>query len=194
MALSSSATDKELVERACDGDGDAITLLVERYSPRLHRYLTRLVGRPEQAEDLLQDTWLRVMEKLDSFRIDRPFAPWLYAVARNRAIDILRRQSRQGRKEPHYRAEDGTFTDPLDLVADPAPSALDELSERDLLGHVQKTLAALPPELREVLSLRFEAQFRLDDIARVLRLPSSTVKSRLYRGLEQLRLRVESIR
>ena len=194
MALSSSATDKELVELARSGDGDAITLLVDRYSPRLHRYLTRLVGRPEQAEDLLQDTWLRVMEKLDSFRIDRPFAPWLYAVARNRAIDILRRQSRQGRKEPHSRAEDGTFTDPLDLVADPAPSTLDDLSERDLLGHVQKTLAALPRELREVLSLRFEAQFRLDDIARVLRLPSSTVKSRLYRGLEQLRLRVEGIR
>jgi RNA polymerase sigma-70 factor (ECF subfamily) len=187
-------SDKELVEFARGGDGDAIALLVNRYSPRLHRYLTRMVGRPEQAEDRLQDTWLRVMEKLDSFRADRPFAPWLYAVARNRAIDILRRQARQGHKEPHYPADDGTFTDPLNRVADPAPSTLEDLSERDLLGHVQKTLAALPAELREVLSLRFEAQLRLDDIARTLDLPSSTVKSRLYRGLEQLRLRVEELR
>ncbi len=62
------------------------------------------------------------------------------------------------------------------------------------MEHVEKTLAGLPFELREVLTLRFQEELRLDDIAQVLGLPSSTVKSRLYRGLEQLRLRVERIR
>ena len=96
VQISSSATDKELVQLARRGQTDAITLLVERYSPRLHRYLIRLAGSPTLADDLLQDTWLRVMERLDSFRPDRPFAPWLFTVARNRAIDILRKQNRQG--------------------------------------------------------------------------------------------------
>ena len=191
MAISHDATDKELAQRSRQGDEEAITLLVERYSPRLHRYLTRLGGDPAMAEDVLQDTWLRVMERIDSYDPGRPFAPWLFAVARNRALDLLRQRTRQGRRVEPVNVDDDFQADPLDLLADGSPSVLDQLAERDLYERVEQTFGALPSELREVLTLRFHEQFRLEDIARVLRLPSSTVKSRLYRALEQLRLRTE---
>ena len=194
MALSAETTDKDLVQQARQGNGDAITLLVKRYSPQLFRFLTRTTGQPDLAEDLLQDTWLRVMEKLDRYHTDKPFAPWLYTVARNLAIDKLRRLGRQGKKAEPRLTEDGALDDPVELAADSAPSALENLEKQNLLEHVERTLAGLPFELREVLTLRFQEELQLEEIAQVVGLPSSTVKSRLYRGLEQLRLRVERIR
>ena len=194
VQISSSASDKELVRWARRGQSDAITLLVERYSPRLHRYLIRLAGSTTLAEDLLQDTWLRVMERLDSFRTDRPFAPWLFTVARNRAIDVLRKQSRQGHQLKPRATDEGSGVDPVEMISDNARSVLDQLTDDDLYKHAELALNALQPELQEVICLRFQEEMKLDVMARLLGLPPSTVKSRLYRGLEQLRLQMEHLR
>jgi RNA polymerase sigma-70 factor (ECF subfamily) len=195
--VSSQATDAELVRRARRGEGEAIGRLVERYSPRLLRYLQRLVSDPALAEDLLQDTWLRVVERLDRYNAALPFVTWLYAVARNAAIDVLRQRARQarllGREATPWQTDEGEVLEPLEQAADPAPSALEVLSERDLEQRVEALFATLPLHYREALALRFQDGMQLEEIARLLRVPLSTVKTRVQRGLILLRQRVEGM-
>lgn len=192
-ALESTATDTELAQWARQGDNEAIAHLVDRYSHRLYRYLLRLVGDTALAEDLLQDTWLRVMERLDRYNPKHPFAVWLFVVARNCAIDALRRRARmEQRAEPRQRVE-GPPVDVIEQLPDGAASLLDRLAEQDLHERVLSVFSALPLRYREVLTLRFHQELRIREIAQVLRIPLSTVKTRLDRGLALLRQRVEGM-
>lgn len=186
-----AGTDVELLEAARGGDREAISQLVERYSPRLLRYLRRMAGEVDAADDLLQDTWLRVVERLDQHRKGRPFAPWLFSVAHNCAIDWMRRRRGQPQFATAYEDEAGEREHPLDRVASGERSALDALSEEALYERVALLLPALPPRYREVLSLRFEEEMTLKEVAVVVGVPISTVKTRARRGLALLRRRLE---
>lgn len=189
----STATDTELVPAARQGDGEAITRLVERHSPRLYRYLTRLVNDPTLAEDLLQETWLRVVERLDQYDRRHPFGVWLFAVAHHCAIDTLRRRGRQGFQVEPQENEEGEVLDPVERIADPAPSVLERLAERELEERVAKMFVHLPAHYRQVLALRFQEGMQLEQISHVLRLSLSTVKTRVQRGLRLLRQRLEQM-
>lgn len=167
------------------GDPAALAALLARYQNRLYRYLLRMVRQPATAEDLFQQTWLRVAQNIRSFDPRRNFEAWLFRVARNLAIDHLRR----------YRPE--SLDDPLptgDLPGEqlraPDPGAFQALVAGERARRVATALAALPAIHREVLTLRFEEEMKLEEIAEVLRAPLSTVKSRLRRGLDGLRARL----
>ena len=188
-----ASTDNELVGSARRGEGEAIARLVDRYSSRLHRYLTRLVGEPSLAEDILQDTWLRVMDRLDHYDPARSFAVWLFRVGHNCAIDVLRKQSRQGVFVGAQENEEGEPRDPFEQMPDRGPSALEQLAAEELQAKVAAAFADLPQHYREVLTLRFHEELRLEEIAQVLGAPLSTVKTRVQRGLELLRRRVETL-
>ena len=164
------------------GDLDALTALVERYQNRLYRYLLRLVKQPGAAEDLFQQTWVRVMERIGTYDPQRNFEPWLFSVAHHLAIDYLRR----------YRPE--SLDDPLptgqtreELLPAGEPSALDKLLSAERKGWLAEAMTELPVVYREVLTLRFEEEMKLEEIAAVLVVPLSTVKTRLHRGLKGLR-------
>ena len=197
MPLPASATDVELVDALRRGQGDAIARLVERYSPRLFSYLSRLLDDATQAEDVLQEVWLRVMERLDSYDRNQPFVVWLFAVARHRAIDLLRERSRQTRHLGYpaspQETEEGELLEPLDLVPAESPSPLDHFAVAELEARVDAAFRLLPAHYREVLSLRFHQDLQLDEIARLLRVPLSTVKTRVQRGLLLLRRRAEGL-
>jgi RNA polymerase sigma-70 factor (ECF subfamily) len=175
------------ITRLRRGDSDALAAMVARYQHRLFRYLLHLSRDRTTAEDLFQQTWLRVMEKIGRYDTARRFDGWLFAVARNLAID-------------HFRAR--RFTESLDEPKDstsmrgerrPAAgqNALGSLLESErgaMLAECMRELAAIH---REVLTLRFEEEMKLAEIADVVRIPISTVKSRLSRALEGLRKHVE---
>jgi RNA polymerase sigma-70 factor (ECF subfamily) len=172
------------------GDLDALSALIARYQNRLYRYLLRLVRQPAEAEDLFQQTWLRVSEKIRSYDPSRNFDAWLFTLARNLALDHLRRIRPQSLDEP-VGGDAGGETMVTRLVSsDPAP--LDRMLARERTGHLAVALEDLPVIYREVLSLRFEEEMKLEEIAVVLGAPLSTVKSRLRRSLEQLRGALES--
>jgi RNA polymerase sigma-70 factor (ECF subfamily) len=164
------------------GDRDAFASILARYQNRLYRYLLRWVREPSSAEDLFQQTWLRVIENIDRYDPRRNFEAWLFTVARNVAIDHWRR------RQPGSLDESVGETPSLgeSLPAD-SPGALDQIlcSERTEL--VQRALESQPPVYREILSLRFEEEMKLEEIAEVLSIPLGTVKSRLARALEHLR-------
>lgn len=192
MPKSALTTEQETLRAACLGNGDAITLLVNRHTPRLFRFLCRLVGDAAFAEDLVQDTWLRVIESLDKYNPQHSFSIWILTIARNLATDALRKKGRQGTRVEARASEDGTEIDPIEMLPDNAPSVLEQLNEEDLQERVAAGLAGLPIHYREVLLLRFDEELKIEEVAKALEIPLSTAKTRLHRGLSILRKRLEA--
>jgi RNA polymerase sigma-70 factor (ECF subfamily) len=164
------------------GDPDAFGSLMARYQNRLYRYLYRLVPERSAAEDLFQQTWLKVLESIHRFDPGRNFEAWLFAVARNVAIDHLRRRRLQSLDE--------LFENDIPLLERsraPGAGALEQVLSSEQAALVQSALDSQPAMYREILSLRFEEEMKLEEIAELLSIPLSTVKSRLGRALERLR-------
>jgi RNA polymerase sigma-70 factor, ECF subfamily len=172
--------------RLRSGDMEVIAQLVERYQHRLYRYLLRLVSRPSTAEDLFQQTWLRVMERIQYYDPRRSFEGWLFAVAHNLAIDHLRRRQPESLDEPLPSGETQS-----DLTRSVNPGALELFLSKERAGCVLEAIAELPTAFREVITLRFEEEMKLEEIATVLAMPMGTVKTRLHRALKALRLILE---
>jgi len=169
--------------RLRNGDAEVIMQLVERYQHRLYRYLLRLVSRPSTAEDLFQQTWLRVMERIQFYDPRRSFEGWLFAVAHNLAIDHLRRRQPESLDEPLPSGETQS-----DLTRSERPGALELLLTKERAGCVLEAVSELPIAFREVISLRFEEGMKLEEISTILAIPMGTVKTRLHRALKALRL------
>ncbi|MDD5542018.1 MAG: RNA polymerase sigma factor [Acidobacteriia bacterium] len=189
MPISSTATDVELARGIRQGNPEAVAVLVERYSPRLHRYLAHLVNESAGAEDLLQETWLRVMEHIDSYNVRQPLAAWLFTIAHNCAIDSFRREKKFAARKIAESMEDPS-DDGMDKFPDGRPSVLADLEDQEIQDRTAKFFGVLPAHYREALALRFQQEMPLQEISRVLQIPLSTVKSRLKRGLELLRDRL----
>jgi RNA polymerase sigma-70 factor (ECF subfamily) len=163
-------------------DPDLLDRLIEQYHYRLFRYLLYLTGNREAAEDFFQETWVRVIDRGHQYNGKFKFETWLFTIARNLVIDFQRRKkSLNARLDP----EKGEQTPELEAAHSPSPAdlaAAHEESER-----VTGALSRLPAAYREVLLLRFQEELSLEEIAGVVAAPLSTVKSRLYRGLSELR-------
>jgi RNA polymerase sigma-70 factor (ECF subfamily) len=181
-AWGASVSVEDDVTRLRKGDLDALGALIEQYQTRLYRYLLRLLHEPATAEDLFQQTWIRVAEKIRSYDQKRSFENWLFTVARNLAMDHLRRYRSESLDEPLPSGESR-----LDLLASESSGAADEILEAERNASLASAMETLPVIFREVLSLRFEEDMKLEEIAAILQIPLSTVKSRLRRALEQLR-------
>ena len=172
--------------RVRKGDLEALAVVMDEYQGRLLRYLVRLVKEQAIAEDLFQLTWLRVMEKIRSYDSARDFAPWLFTIARHLALDHLRRYQPESLDEPLPSGDSRE-----ELLPSEATGAMDTLLAEERAILVAQAMLELPLIFREVLSLRFEEEMKLEEIADFLRIPLSTVKSRLRRGLDGLRLKLE---
>jgi RNA polymerase sigma-70 factor, ECF subfamily len=167
-------------------DPDLLDRLIEQYQHRLLRYLTYLSGNRELAEDLFQETWIRVLERGHQYDGRHEFSTWLYAVARNLTIDYLRKTnpvSLDGLMEDDEHA-------PFEL-ADGRPTAWEIVQQHEQAERIGAALLSIPAEYRETVVLRFQEGLALDEIATVTGAPLGTVKSRLYRGLNMLMSRLK---
>jgi len=164
-------------------DPELLDRLIERYQHRLLRYLVFLTGNRELAEDIFQETWMRVMERGRQYNGKAKFDTWLFAIARHLVIDWSRKKTTTSLEalQEQYGAE-YTFDVPSN-----GPSPFDAVTSRENRETVQAALAQLDSLHREVLVLRFHEELSLEEIATVTNAPLSTVKSRLYRGLAALR-------
>jgi RNA polymerase sigma-70 factor (ECF subfamily) len=176
----------ETIAHVRSGDPDALTDLLARYQHRLYRFLARLVQDSAAAEDLFQQTWLRVMQTIGKYDARSRFDTWLFSVAHNLAIDYLRRQ--RGRS---LDVADETGS-PAEKLVSAGPNALEQLLDWERGTLLAAAINELPAIHREVISLRFEEGMKLEQIAEVSGVPLSTVKSRLQRALESLRARLEA--
>jgi RNA polymerase sigma-70 factor, ECF subfamily len=164
-------------------DPNLLDRLIEQHQQRLYRYLLFLTGDPALAEDLFQETWIRVLERGHQYNAKSKFESWLFAIARHLVIDVSRRKKMSSLDELSDPESDQHYEPPDDRSV----SALQLLVTRENEEAVQLSLLKIPAYYREVLLLRFHEELGLEEIATVLATPLSTVKSRLYRGLEALK-------
>ncbi|MBB5339942.1 RNA polymerase sigma factor [Tunturiibacter gelidoferens] len=164
--------------------------LIELYQHRLLRYLLFLTGKREVAEDLFQETWMRVLLRGAQYNGKARFDTWLFTIARNLVIDLSRKRVLASLDEMGEGKEDER---PFE-VAMSGPSPLEQFQSRENCAEVGEVLLKLEPSYREVLVLRFYEELSLEEIATVTRAPLSTVKSRLYRGLAALKPEMEQLR
>jgi len=186
LSFSSLMTDdtKFIARGLKQRDPELLDLLIEQYQFRLFRYLLHLTGSRERAEDFFQETWVRVLERGSQYDGRWKFEAWLFTIARNLVLDWHRRkkpesfESLRGPEEdaPAFDVRDEKSVTPLESV----------LSDEQREG-IHASLGKIAAVYREVLVLRFQEEMQLEEISAVLSTPISTVKSRLYRGLEALR-------
>jgi RNA polymerase sigma-70 factor (ECF subfamily) len=170
--------EKRILDELRAGERRNLGRLMDRYGEELMGYLTAILGRRETAEDVFQETWVKVMERIDRFRPNWAFAPWLFRIARNGAYDRLRRGQRwrwlrlgprEGEQPPRELASPGEF--PEHVVARATVTTL---------------LDRLEAAQREVLWMRFLQEMSYEEISGRCGLPVGTVKSRVSRALDRL--------
>ena len=164
-------------------DPDLLDRLIEQYQYRLFRYLLYITGDKARAEDFFQETWIRVLERGHQYDGKSKFEAWLFAIARHLVIDWQRTKKAQSLDA----LTDPDQDKPLQLANESEPSPLHQVLAQETEVNVQASLGKIAAIYREVLVLRFQEELQIEEMAGVLSIPVSTVKSRLYRGLEALR-------
>jgi RNA polymerase sigma-70 factor (ECF subfamily) len=204
MAVAGNTDTQRIARGLRQRDVALLHELVVEYQFRLVRYLIYLLGRRDSVDDLVQETWLRVLERGRSYDGHSRFEPWLFAIARNLTIDHLRQRrifsldssnqdsSSGDSGEPHSSHSPEKDRKPLSLAShDPSPFELAARTEdAQRFAH---TLETLEPIYREALVLRFQEDLSLQEMASVIGVPLTTVSSRIYRGLAALRAQLEEV-
>jgi RNA polymerase sigma-70 factor, ECF subfamily len=160
--------DDQLLQRANGGDPDAFAALYRRHRDWVHRLAWRFTGNPQDALDIVQETFLYLLQKLPGLRLTASLTTFLYPVVKHLSLNLRRRRRADANEEVLLAIPDPTV--------EPAPRA-----------ELATALAGLPAEQREVLLMRFVDDMSLDEIAQALNVPPGTVKSRLHRALKTLR-------
>ena len=172
--------EQNWIQAAKGGDQAAFSHLVEAYQKRVYALTVRMCPTPELAEEATQETFLAAWQGLPFFRGDSAFSTWLYRLASNACVDLLRKE---GRHQGPSLDDETVAAD----MADPAPTPEKAAEHKELRGQIEAGLRALTPEHREVLILRELQQLSYDEISDALSLDLGTVKSRISRGRRQLR-------
>ena len=173
--------EQEWINAARAGDQDAFAELIQLYEKRVLALTQRMCKNPEDAAEAAQEAFFAAWQGLKRFRGESSFSTWLYRLASNACVDLLRRE---GRRQAAASLDDEDLN--LDMPAS-LPSPQEEAERRELREQIEKGLQTLPPEYRAVLVLREIHQLHYEEIAEALGVDVGTVKSRISRGRKRLR-------
>jgi RNA polymerase sigma-70 factor (ECF subfamily) len=184
-----SGVEAGLVARCLAGDEKAYRELVELYQGQVYSVVLRMVRRREDAEDLTQETFVRMFRALDRYDPQRPFAAWLFTIASRLAIDHIRRRKvqpvsltqREAGSDEEYEIE----------VPDSGPTPDEVTSRSEEERRTEELIRSLPPHYRIVVMLRHQRDMAYEEIAEALHLPLGTVKARIHRAREILKGKLE---
>ena len=179
------------MDRVLAGDREAFAVLVERHGSRIHSAILRMIGDPEAANDLAQETFLKAFSALASFRKGAAFSTWLYAIALNQVrTEYRRRKSMKGQAMLSLDAAGGPGDEPDGRPREPAgrgPGPADEAGRKEEAALLHRALARLDEEYREAVVLRDLEGLSYEEIAEAVGVPPGTVRSRIHRGRAALR-------
>lgn len=175
--------ERQWVESARQGSQDAFEQLVHLYEKRVFALALRMCGNPEDAAEAAQDTFLAAWQGLRFFRGESSFSTWLYRLASNACVDLLRREGRHRTAAGPSLDDEALNLDVPDGIASPQQA----VEQAEMREQIKAGLAALSPEYRQVLVLREMRQLSYEEIGTALALDIGTVKSRISRGRKCLR-------
>ena len=177
-------SDEELIVSILDGETDLYAELIRRYQGRLVNYVYRILRNLEDAHDLTQDVFIKIYGALDRFDPKYRFSTWLFRVAQNAAIDVLRKR-RLKLVSLNRDDGDGDGGD-WDLPGD-GPTPYQDARNIERGGAIRRAIDELPGEYKELISLRHYAELSYDEIAQMKEMPLGTVKNKLFRGRQMLK-------
>jgi RNA polymerase sigma-70 factor (ECF subfamily) len=189
-------TDQEIVALARAGEEAAYRELIRRYERPLFSLLYRMVRDRELAEDLAQETFVKALNAIESYRPEFKFSSWIFKIANNAAIDHLRRReldtlSLEG--SPHAETPEAVEATALQ-IGDRQESPLDAVEARELGGQIEQAIGQLRPEYRSCILLRHVEGRAYEEIAEILNLPLGTVKTYIHRARNELRQALAHLR
>ena len=184
-----AASDAIAVERTLAGDRDAYRVLVERHSHNVFRLAYRMTGNRHDAEEVVQEAFLRGYQKLSQFAARSNFGTWVYRIAANYAIDRMRQRQKEEARRVAPRAEDGDGmeNDPLNSVKDEATTPERLTQSVELRKQMEQALAALSAAERTAFVMRHWEGCGIEEIAAVLKSSSNATKNTVFRAVQKLR-------
>jgi RNA polymerase sigma-70 factor (ECF subfamily) len=180
-----AVTDEELVRRSKEDDERAFGELVSRYESKVYSLALRMVRNPEDAEDVLQDTFLRAYRGIKSFQGASTFSTWIYRITANSALMRLRKK-----QLPTVSIEDQDERETPINIADWTPGPVEQLMTQELQQEMDAAIESLPPEFQQVFILRDVEEKSNAEVAEILDLSVAAVKSRLHRARLKVRNRL----
>jgi len=182
-------SDALAVERTLAGDRDAFRLLVERHSQNVFRLAYRMTGNRHDAEEVVQEAFLRAYQKLGQFASRANFGTWVYRIAANYAIDRMRQRRKEDarREAPRAEGQEKTESDPVNLVHDGKPTPERLTQSIELRKQMQQALAALSHAERTAFVMRHWEGCGIEEIAAVLKSSSGSAKNTVFRAVQKLR-------
>ncbi len=189
MMETTATTDEQIVERALSGETEAFSEIVRRWERKIYALTFGILGSSEDARDATQETFIAAYKNLRGFRGEAKVSSWLHRIAVNQCISRQRRA--------RVRLETGIDDVPETLgerfLSTPLQASPAKRTENQQKTEaVRRAVAALPPELREVVLMKEFEELTFQEISDALNIPLSTVKSRLYTAFKQLRMRLEN--
>ncbi len=179
-------TDEELVELTKGGDDDAFTILVNRHVDHIYNFVRQYAKEKEDADDITQETFLKAWKHIKSFKKDKKFTTWLFTIARNSALDNIkkRRAFSFSVMDSHNSEDDAGFADTL---KDQEPLAPEIFEDKETAAELTKAMDTLPPDWKAVLVMHYTDDMTFEEIAVVLSKPMNTVKSWHHRAIIKIR-------
>jgi len=181
--LHNTKTDNELIVACKSHDEQAFRELMGRYMRQIFNFAKQYSKTTEDAEDITQDTFLKVWKYIKRYNYDRPFKPWLYMIARNTALDFLKKKKALPFSELDNIENDLSFTD---TVVDNEPSPDELFANSAITRELSKVMESIHPDHRAILIMHYHEDMTFNEIATVVDKPINTVKSWHRRALIQL--------
>ena len=178
-------SDEELVQKAQGDDERAFGKLVERYETKVYSLAMKMLRNPEDAEDVLQDTFLRAYRGIKSFQGNSTFSTWIYRITANSALMRLRKK-----QLPTVSIDDADEREMPINIADWSPGPVEQLLTQETQKAMDEAIEALPPEFKQVFILRDVEELSNAEVAEILDLSVAAVKSRLHRARLKVRNRL----
>ncbi len=190
--LNSKVPDQQLIAGALKGNQEAYELLLVRHRKAIFHVVTKIVHNKEEAQDLVQETFMKAFKALASYRSEYKFSTWLYKIAANCAIDFVRKKRIEALSlDRPVETKDGQVEIELpDRTWDPER----DLVRKQKLRSIDEAIESLPNKYREVIIYRHKDDMSYEEIADILGTPVGTVKARIFRARELLKKKLKSIR
>ena len=191
--MNSSTSDAELVGQFLKGRTAAFNLLVRRWQQPIYHYLYRMLMHREEAEDLTQQTFITVYNKLDKLNTPEKFKYWLYRIAMNKAKDFLKSKKNKNMLSIDSGTDDGNdYPSPADTLAG-TDNTERTMVQKELRELIQIGLQNIPDEQRDILILKQYQGLTFEEIAKITGSSVSTAKSRMYYGLKNLKQALDEL-